>query len=238
MSLSAPDLIKKFLKPVFSIAACIITWFLLLIYCYIKKYKGNYIPAYLASLCFGDYLIHIINPQLIKYHIADPDNMPGNLFIWDGQWDSDIVPVENYEKFVMIKELFIEGKRFEETKFYLYAKKQMDKGYSLNRGDLLLDSDANLNLYFKKTEKLFQDIKDRGFDLKLAPETGVAIGADGQLIHYRQGHHSFAIAMLLSKKDIKIRIRAVHSDWLKKQMNNKKLPMLKRITQGFKNLFD
>ena len=164
--------------------------------------------------------------------------MPGNLFIWDGQWDRDVIPVENHEKFVMIKELFIDGKRFDDTKFYLYAKKQMDKGYPLNRGDLSLDSDANLNLYFKKTEKLFKDIKDRGFDLKLAPEAGIAIGANGQLIHFRQGHHSFAIARLLGEKNIKIRIRAVHSDWLKKQINNKKLPGLKSITQGFKELFD
>jgi hypothetical protein len=238
MFLSIQKSFKKVLKPVAKIIASLAVWLLLLIYFHKKNKRGNYIPVLLASLCFNGFLIHIINPELIKYHIADPDSLPENLFVWDGQWDKDIMPLENHEKYKMMKELFIDKKEFKDTEFYSYAIDRIAKEKPINRGNLILGSAGNIEMYFEKTVRLFRDIKNNGFDLNLAPETGVAIDRDGNLIHFRQGHHTLAIAKFLGIKNVRVRIRAVHSMWLEKQVKGKKALMLDSIASGFKGLFE
>ena len=163
--------------------------------------------------------------------------MPENLFIWSGEWDRNLIPIEEHEKFVVIKELFTDNKDYHNTQFYSLAVNQMLKGDPLKRGNMKLDSAKSINLYFKKYNKLFNDIKNNGFDLNLAPEVGVAIGRDGELIHFRQGHHTFAIAKILGIENVIVRIRAVHSIWLSDQIKgSSRLFILGAIRRGFKKL--
>jgi hypothetical protein len=238
MTLVIPRFIKKILKSVVKVVASIIAWVLLFIYYRIKVSKGKHLPGFIASQCFGKNLVHTVDPNIIKYHIINPDNMPGNLFIWSGEWDKDIMSIEQHEKFVMMKELFMDNKPIQDTQFYSYATALMNKKKPLNRGSLILDSTDNIRTYFKKNEKLFKDIKSGGFDLDIAPEIGVAISRDGKLIHFRQGHHTYAIARFLGETNVKVRIRAVHDDWLAKLIMDKKLLKISSITSGFNELFN
>ena len=80
------------------------------------------------------------------------------------------------------------------------------------------------------------DIKNNGFDLDIAPKIGVAIDRDGNILHYRQGNHTLAIAKLLGIEHVKVRIRAVHSIWLRKQIKKNKIAIIKSLRESFKSL--
>jgi len=231
--------IKKILKSPARAAAKVAVWLILFNNFVLFHSKKNHVPVLLANLCFNDSLILKINPELLKYHIAEPDTMPENMFVWSGEWDRDIIPTEEHEKFVMIRELFVENKDYWDTQFYSFATGQMLKGEPLQRGNILLDSEENIILYFEKYKKLFNDIKAGGFDSGLAPQIGVVIDRNGRLLYFRQGHHSLAIGKMMGIKKITVEIRAVHSIWLSDRIKGgSRLPLLESVRRGFKNLFD
>lgn len=165
--------------------------------------------------------------------------MAGNLFIWSGEWDKDVTPIEEHEKFVMIKELFVNNKDYRDTQFYSNALNRMLAGKPLKRGNITLDSIENIDLYFEKHKRIFNDIKTNGFDLNIAPDVGVTVGRDGKLIHFRQGHHTLSIAKILGIENINIRIRALHSIWLSEQIDSgRRLNLLNSVRKGLKKIFD
>lgn len=230
---------KKILKPFAKIAAKAAVWIILFINFSLSYTKKNHVPVLLASLCFNDSLVFKINPKLLKYHILKPDIMPQNLFIWSGEWDRDIIPIEEHEKFIMIKELFVDKKDYHNTQFYSFAVSKMLNGSPVKRGNITLDSTENIISYFKKHSKLHNNIINNGFNLELAPQVGVVIGSDGKLIHFRQGHHTLAIAKILGIENVIVRIRAVHSLWLYNQIRNKGgLYLLESVRRGFKQLLE
>ncbi|MDD3818290.1 MAG: hypothetical protein PHG41_00395 [Actinomycetota bacterium] len=229
--------VKKILKPFAQLISKALVRVILFVNFNLFHSKRNLLPVLFANLCFGDSLVYKINPELLKYHIADPDSMPGNLFVWAGEWDRDTIPIEEHEKFVMIRELFVENKDYRDTQFYSLAVERMKDGTPLKRGDLILDSFENIVLYFEKHKKIFEEIKTRGFDLNLAPEVGVAVARDGQLLHFRQGHHTLAIAKILGVENVIVRIRAVHSIWLMNQLRSgSRVNLLESVRKGFKEL--
>jgi hypothetical protein len=231
--------IKKILKTVVRVAARVAVWTILFINFILLHSKKNHIHAILASLCFGNSLVFKINPKLLKYHILDPDIMPENLFVWSGEWDRDIILIEEHEKINMINELFVEKKDFRNTQFYSIAVNKMNEGKPLQRGNNILDSRENIRRYFKKNIELFNGIKNNGFKLNLAPEVGIVVGRDGRIIHFRQGHHTLAIAKILGVDNVIVRIRAVHSLWLQDKIKSKSsLRLLNSVCTSFSELFE
>lgn len=228
---------KKILKPLARAISKFLIWIIIFVqYRLLQSKNKNHIAALLASLCFGTSLVFKIDPQSLKYHIENPDVMQEDLFVWAGDWDKNLIPINEHEKFFMMEELFALRKDFKNTKFYAHATSQMEKGIPLKRGTITLDSLENISLYFKKAEKLFEDIKEKGFDLSLAPETGIVIGRNGSIIHFRQGHHTLAIARLLGVKNVIVRVRAVHSLWLSTQVSGRGLFLLSAINNSFRQL--
>jgi len=230
-------LVKNLLKPVAKAAAKVAVWTVLFVNFYIFKSSKNHLPILLANLCFNDSFVFKLDPKLLKYHISDPDSMPENLFIWSGEWDRDIITIEEHEKFIMIKELFVDKKDYQDTQFYSLAVSQMLKGDPVERGNITLDSTENINLYFEKHKKILKDIKTNGFDLGLAPQIGVVVDRDGHFIHFRQGHHTLAMAKILGVENVIVRIRAIHSLWLCHQIKSQGLFLISSLRKGFKKLF-
>ncbi len=236
MSLLIPKPIKKILKPFARAAASVIVWILLFISYYLFKGKKSCISTLIASLCLNDLLVFKMDPKKIQYHIKDPDKMQDGLFVWGGDWDQDIIDIEEHEKLNMVRELIVDKKDYDDTRFYSYAMKQIRTGKPLSRGNIRLDSREKIVMYFKKQERLFEDIKANGFDPGLASETGVAVARDGRLIHYRQGHHTLAIAKILGVEKVIVRIRAVHKLWLLEQIKDSGLSVLAPLRKGLQAL--
>ena len=229
--------IKKTLKQLARLMAPIVIWAILFTNIYIVNNRKNYLPIFWINLYFTDKFIFRINPDLLKWHVYDPNIMPENYFVWSGDWDMDIIPVEEHEKLVMMKELFIDKKEIEETSFYSFALNQIKQGSVLNRGKIKLSSVKNIIIYYEKQKKLYEDILNNGFDMDLASKTGVVIGRDGNLIHFREGHHTLAIAKMLGNEEVNIRIRAVHSIWLKNQLKGRDIFLLRSLHKGIEKIF-
>ncbi len=237
MSFKIPGKIKKIIKPLAKAIAAVIIWNLLLICCYLLRNNKNQIPVLFVNLYLNDLLVFKIDPKKIKYHIKDPDILSDNLFVWSGGWDRKIIAIEEHEKFNMIRELIADKRSYEDLQFYSYAIEQTKIGKPVSRGNNILDSKEKIMQYFKKQERLFEEIKSKGFDLELAPEIGIAVSREGSLIHYRQGHHTLAMAKILGVKDVMVRIRAVHRLWLLERIRGDGLFLLKSLRKGIKKLY-
>ncbi|MFC2144942.1 hypothetical protein ACFLQQ_01295 [Actinomycetota bacterium] len=237
MSFKIPGKIKKIIKPLAKAVASAMVWILLLIHYYVFRRNKNYLPVLFVNLCLNDLLVFKIDPKKIKYHTGDPDKLSDNLFVWSGGWDRKIIVIEEHEKFNMIRELIVEKRKYEELQFYSYAIKQIKMGKPVSRGNQMLDSKEKIMQYFKKQERLFEEIRSRGFNLELAPEIGVAVSREGGLIHYRQGHHTLAMAKILGVKNVRVRTRAVHRLWLLENIKGDGLFLLKSLRRGINKLY-
>jgi hypothetical protein len=231
-----PIKIKKFLKPLAKAASSIILWMVLLVYRYFFRSWKNHIPSLIVSLSLNEWLVFKVDPGEIKHHIKDPDAMQDKMFVWSGDWDREIIDIWEHEKFKTLKELLIEKKEYKDIGLFSFAMRENKAGRPISRGNIILDSEEEIIGYFKKQEKLFTKIKSEGFDLRQAPETGIAITREGRTAHYRQGHHTLAMARILGADMVKVRIRAVHSLWLKKHLKKGGLSFLQSIRSGIEEI--
>jgi hypothetical protein len=237
MSLRFPQKIKKALKPLARIISFPVLWLILLMNYYLFKFRKNSIPVFLVNLCINDRLVFKMDPRKIVYHIEDPDIMPDHFFVWHGDWDKKLIDIEEHEKIKIIKEMVVERKKYEDISFYSFAMDNMKRGEPLERVNILMDSKEKIMMYFEKQKKLFEKIKRQGFDIRVAPETGLVVTRDGNLIHYRQGHHTLAMARILGVENILVRVRAVHSTWLLRQVKSNALLLIKDLQRSIAELF-
>jgi hypothetical protein len=236
MSPKIPAKLRKRVKSLIRPAACIVAWMLLFTDNYICRKDRNFLPVIFINLCFNDSLVFTIDPGAIRHHIEDPDIMPDSLFVWSGDWDRKIIDIWKHEKFEALDELLVLKKKYKDIGFYTSALDEDRQGNTLKRGSMILDSGKEIIEYLRKQERLFEKIKSEGFDIKKAPETGIAITREGGIVHYRQGHHTLAIAKIIGVEKVKVRIRAVHSQWLKKHLKKDRFNYLKSIRSGIEEI--
>jgi hypothetical protein len=228
--------IKKIIKPVAAKIAAPLVWISIFINFYILKIDRNCLPVFLINLCINDSLVFKLDPVKIDKHIEDPDVMSDRLFVWSGDWQKRSIDIWQHEKFDLMEELVVERKKYTDTRFFSLAMEEIKKGCPLSRGNIILDSEEKIIKYFKKQERLYEKIRSEGFIVKNAPETGVAVTRDGQLIHYRQGHHTLAIAKILKVDEVVVRIRAVHRLWMIKQLKTSGFGFLKSLKRGIEKI--
>lgn len=234
MPLKIPEKIKSFFRPPAKAIASIIFWILLFAYYYISNSDKHRIPSIIVMLSQNKWLVSSIDPRRIKYHIKEPDELPDHLFVWVGNWDKDIFDVMEHEKYRLVRELIAENKNYSETEYYSFAMKKIKMNDPVIKSAEKLDSEKKVLEYFERQKSVFRDIKSKGYSFSKASEVGVAIARNGSLLHYRQGHHTMAMAKILGLKEVKIRIRAVHKEWLLDQIKGRGLNFLKNICEGIK----
>jgi hypothetical protein len=236
MSLKIPEKIKSFLRPPAKIVASIIFWVLIFIYYYTRNSDKHHIPSIIVMLSQNEWLVSSIDPKKIKYHIKEPDELPDLLFVWVGEWDREIYDVREHDKYKLVRELLEENKDNSETEYYSYAMKKIKMNDPVIKSAEKLDSEEKVIDYFERQKSIFKDIKNKGYDPSKASEIGVAIARDGSLLHYRQGHHTFAMARILGLKEVKVRVRAVHKEWLLKHIRGRGLNFLRYIREGIQDI--
>ena len=62
-------------------------------------------------------------------------------------------------------------------------------------------------------------------------EVGIAIGRDGELLHFRKGHHRMALAKQLGILQLDVELHLVHSDWLRNVMGVSRRGLTRMIAQ-------
>ncbi len=66
---------------------------------------------------------------------------------------------------------------------------------------------------------------------RMDEEVGIAIGADGELLHFRKGHHRIALAKQLEVPQLDVELHLVHSDWLRNLLGVSRRGLIRRIAQ-------
>ena len=87
----------------------------------------------------------------------------------------------------------------------------------------VLDSAAALDTHFERFAYIFSNIQTGGYKSQVAlaakdDEIGVVIGRDGELLHFRTGHHRLAFAKILKIPEVPVQVHLVHRQWLTRQI--------------------
>jgi len=181
----------------------------------------------------GDILNHALN-QLRYRALADPNKLlwidPASvsryncLFIrkWkgafvtgaiiDGDWDRVGLPVAEHPVFLGLRERFVDGVPWEQTKLFT------------NEGYVYLKEGSQSETCLKR-DRLYESIKAHGVLPDHPPPPGkkqegvknvmVFIGRDGEFIFSCRGWHRLCIAKFLHLKNIPVTVLARHRKWQK-----------------------
>lgn len=151
-------------------------------------------------------------------------------FFWDGDWDQQVLSIDqHYTKYSTsyrsMLQQFEKDLHYSECDEYLVKSERLKKGENAKRGNSIRELEG----YFKKLGKLFEQIKENGYKTQKElkgrrpdDEIGVFVGRDGSLIKpvdKFHGTHRFAIARILKLDTVPVCIRAVHSEWGEKHFD-------------------
>jgi len=172
--------------------------------------------------------IHFVSPKRFQFHLSN------NLFfkwsnsmrILDGDWDFTKISYEELISYQTIKEIFKEGKRWDETELYYILPDKIKNGKKI----WTFKNEKARDKWFDITEQLYKRIRDYGyksqqelysFKNRLVPKKWVpvfdeitaAIDRDGQFL-FINGKHRLAIAKVLDIPEIPVVVLIRHKKWL------------------------
>jgi hypothetical protein len=181
------------------------------------------------------------NSHPLKLYAIDPNDIEValqkealNNFTWrlspalDGEWDTKVEGINNYDLIYSLKNHFNEGLEWKETDLYSRAISCID-GSKRWIGRPNLSDRRDLRQYLKRIDGLYRKIKSEGYrtQRELAREENqyfwvsdsayetheitVHLGRNGELI-FEDGWHRFAIARALGLERIPVRVAARHRD--------------------------
>jgi hypothetical protein len=141
--------------------------------------------------------------------------------VMDGDWDKDIVPLQEIDVFRAFDEHFTNGVPREETDYYArLLKNNEEKTYKRKMSNM-----EDLRERMRYLDDLYEQIKLEGFkrvteashgrDPKARDEdeVSVRIGRNGELL-FEDGRHRLAIARLLDLEKIPAKVTVRHKLWM------------------------
>ena len=149
-----------------------------------------------------------INPAKIKYISSIPMKFDKtSKFILDFNFDKTYKNLETYEHqtYTTCRQLFIEGKKIEECKNYLFFKDQIKKKLNKN-----IKCHNDLIKYFENKKKLFENIKSLGVKKSFLFNIQLLIDKNFNLVKINSGNHRFFISRILGLKLIPAEIKLIH----------------------------
>jgi len=172
--------------------------------------------------------IYFVSPKRFQFYLIN------NLFfkwsnsmrILDGDWDFTKRPYEELISYQTIKDIFKEGKRWDNTKLYYILPDKIKNGKKI----WTFKNEKARDKWFTLTEQLYKRIRNYGyksqqelysFKNRLAPkkwtpvfdEITAAIDRDGQFL-FINGKHRLAIAKVLDIPEIPVVVLIRHKKWL------------------------
>lgn len=158
----------------------------------------------LGKSLYFDLPLSAINTHVDKFIcISDKPINAKNFFLIGGDWQDQIISLEQDETYVDMKHLIIEGKPVDETILYRRYIEKIALGKPQVHGSRLLDNEEKVRKYCESHIDLYHSIKDNGYENKdysndqLETQIGVCIDANSKFHHFKTGHHRIAIAKFL-----------------------------------------
>ena len=85
---------------------------------------------------------------------------------------------------------------------------------------LIFGTAADIEAYYRRYLDLAASLRGKGFEPGRAdaahdPFVGVAIDGSGAVVHCQKGHHRFALAREQGIGSVPVKVRMVHTEWLR-----------------------
>ena len=174
--------------------------------------------------------IYQVNPQKIKHYYDGPfDVLKDRGAVKNGNWDISDKKMEKTKVYQGMKERFVEKKEWQQTKFYDYFLKK------INKGEIMWHciNEEQWRARLENIDILYQNIKMSGYKAQSSKnnrvsdtyngradkkyqkidEVLISIGRSGQLI-FNDGAHRLAIAKILKLPEIPVMILIRHKKWI------------------------
>lgn len=129
--------------------------------------------------------------------------------------EQGLVPFENFTLFQSMRNRFVNGYDWEETKYYQWEKKMLQKGVRNN-------SKASIMSRCERIDELYESIEQNGYQTQeklnesrsnhTRHEVMIDIGRRGQLF-LDDGRHRLCIAKILGLDSIPVKILVRHECW-------------------------
>ncbi|ELY96712.1 hypothetical protein C482_15096 [Natrialba chahannaoensis JCM 10990] len=162
-----------------------------------------------------------IEPDQIQYFADVFDKYGHEGAIYDGLWDRQRKKITESTKYIGLKERFLDGKTWEETKIFedfleiIQNGGQKDQCYT--REDLLERYREIDDLYDSiKSHGILTQSEIRGDEYKFE-NILLNIGRDGELLFNGNGWHRLCISKILGLSKIPVRIYVRHREWQEKR---------------------
>jgi len=159
-----------------------------------------------------------VNPNSINYNVKLSLNKDKTIYkgaIKEGEWDLEIKSFNEHKKHVSMKQFFLEGVSWENTK--MFKKNYQVKIKEGNKARGYSNLEGLINYYHNNVESLFEKIKNEGFKI---PEKRlnkndmyVYIDRNGQILLGTNGNHRLSIAKIIGLKKIPVRVHIRHKEW-------------------------
>ena len=197
------------------------------------------VPAALAEQVLGEKLIAWVSPSSLTTRLAAVGYAKdGSIshdwrsqFIFDGEFEHLLSPVNNSKLDEEINQLFAEQMNWRTTQAYHDLHKHLNVRGSLRHNNVLIREQADLDRYFERYVRLAEIINKHGYKTRAElsrvrrssmkrqwwietgeQEVGVAIGPDGEVWRFGGGYHRTAIARNLGLDAMPVRVRLVHAE--------------------------
>lgn len=158
--------------------------------------------------------------------------------VLDGEWDKDVIPLDQYDLHSSLLNHFDEGKNWEETEFYNRVRNQFEEDKNLskwgcssfqqfkNRLDLLDELYDRIETEGYKTQSQLRKEGQNLFDINYAimperHEITVNIGRKGEMI-LADGRHRLTIAKSIGISAVPVRVKVRHKEWQIKRIKAKR----------------
>jgi len=182
----------------------------------------------LQSIKARNYVLDIdktywINPQTIRYSsLKEFDIYKYKGKIIGGNWDRLRKKFEQLDVYVAFKEVFVNGKKWDETVFYKRILGSINKGEFLwgckNKSELDQRCRSLSILYYKIRNNGYKSqgelsIEDTYDAMRIDDEITLCVGRYGDLL-FSNSAHRLAIAKLLGIKNVPAKISVRHPRWV------------------------
>lgn len=201
----------------------------------------------------GETLVFRVNPSVINKLIKKECRVGNDwlqqkpffdFFVIGGDWDREYSWVSEDRNFKEMGQLLKYRENFRESEAYAKCVEEFLAGCPQKGKDgTLFSSLEEIDEAFRHYLDLIGSMEAGGYQpvLQTAKKEGerhigVAITRDGELFHFRTGHHRLAIAKQLGLSSVYVHVHCVHSEWADMAMRRFGGSELQAIKQSIMNL--
>lgn len=204
------------------------------------------VSALLAESVLKNHLTGMVAPSVLRGQLGKHAvyrgrwELPSKYFVFPGDWDITPLVLEENLTYQTMKSLLAHLDDVKKSKAYVETCEAVSARGELKFNGRVLSSVGDVDDYFRNYADLAQSIKRDGFCSQhenLTGVIGVALGRDGEFIHFRRGHHRIALARELGVARIKVRILSIHPGFMLKYLNAEG-DILEHLQTTVSNLFE